>query len=239
MVYNDRCAKSAAFLARILELIIQAHSILDVPPKLMFSTDTNTTATNATRASGFDDRSGPLYAAFAMFSLSSMPEWLNLIIMGGIIEISRRLFYTFWGLVVNSCWVTISFDDEDTAYSADQSRVLLVFRLTLSLAQHGFNTGSHDILLGVSRESTLLRRYSFSDIGKARSVEATTSTYGINVDEIAIPGQEDDRLSGRKVSFKPGRFDSHRMWYKGRFAVVSRSHIASNYYRVKESVHIR
>lgn len=95
-----------------------AHSqaILDVPSN-MFTTDTNTTITNATSASGLDHRSGPLYAVFAMFSPSSMPEWLNLIIVGGIIEISRRLFYNLWDLLVNSFWVSISFDDEDTAYS--------------------------------------------------------------------------------------------------------------------------
>ncbi|TFY60656.1 hypothetical protein EVJ58_g5010 [Rhodofomes roseus] len=140
---------------------------------------------------------------FTTFSLSSMPEWLNLIIMGGIIEISRRLFYNLWDTVVNAFWVTISFDDEDVAYTWIQ----------YWLARH-------------------------PSWRKARSVEATTNTYGINPDEVAIPGQEEDRLSSRKVSYKPGRFDSHKMWYRGHYTLVSRSHIASNYYRVKESIQI-
>ena len=93
------------------------QALLNVPSNGAFSIHANSTVTNATSASGVDDSSGPLYALFAMFTLSSMPEWLNLIIVGGIIEISRRLFYNLWDLAINSFWVTISFDDEDTAYS--------------------------------------------------------------------------------------------------------------------------
>ncbi|KZT69337.1 P-loop containing nucleoside triphosphate hydrolase protein [Daedalea quercina L-15889] len=150
-----------------------------------------------------NDQPASLSAMFTMLSLSSMPEWLNLIIMGGVIEISRRVFYRLWDMIINAFWVTISFDDEDVAYTWVQ----------YWLARH-------------------------PSWRKARSVEATTTSYGINAQEVAIPGQEDDRLSSRKVSYKPGRLDSHRMWYKGHYTIVSRSHIASNYYRVKESVHI-
>ncbi|KAH9930346.1 P-loop containing nucleoside triphosphate hydrolase protein [Fomitopsis serialis] len=181
------------------------QTVLGATPNIPFVSEPNVTFANTSSSStrGLEDHSGSLYAMFTMFSLSSMPEWLNLIIMGGIIEISRRLFYNLWDTTINAFWVTISFDDEDVAYTWIQ----------YWLARH-------------------------PSWRNARSVEATTSTYGINPDEVAIPGQEDDRLSSRKVSYKPGRLDSHRMWYKGHYALVSRSHIASNYYRVKESLQI-
>ncbi|TFY60669.1 hypothetical protein EVJ58_g5009 [Rhodofomes roseus] len=149
------------------------------------------------------DRYNPVGWIFTVMTNAIMPEWLKLVIMGAVIEISRRAFDMLWGSLVDSIWVTVTFDDEDWAYTW----------FHYWLARH-------------------------PSWRKARSVEATTNSYDINPEDIAIPGQEDDLPSMRKVSYKPSRYTSHRMWYGGCYTVVTRSHIASNYYRVKESVSI-
>ncbi|KAG6865089.1 hypothetical protein C0991_005191 [Blastosporella zonata] len=51
-----------------------------------------------------------------LFSFSAIGDWLKLIVIGGLIEGARRLFYTSYNKVYNSFFITATFQDGDDSY---------------------------------------------------------------------------------------------------------------------------
>ncbi|KAI0923399.1 hypothetical protein AcV5_008961 [Taiwanofungus camphoratus] len=52
-----------------------------------------------------------------MLSFSALRDWFKLLVIGGLIETCRRIFYSSWQSVHESFWLTASFDDDDTSYN--------------------------------------------------------------------------------------------------------------------------
>lgn len=51
-----------------------------------------------------------------LLSFAALRDWLKLIIIGGIIETSRRCGLRLWATLIDSFWLTACFDDNDTSY---------------------------------------------------------------------------------------------------------------------------
>ncbi|GLB41667.1 putative AAA ATPase family protein [Lyophyllum shimeji] len=51
-----------------------------------------------------------------LFSFTALQDWLKLIVIGGVLESSRRLFYSAYNKFVNSFFITAIFDDGDDSY---------------------------------------------------------------------------------------------------------------------------
>ncbi|KAF9814843.1 hypothetical protein IEO21_04895 [Rhodonia placenta] len=50
-------------------------------------------------------------------SFSALREWLKLILFGGVIEYFRRCAFGIWDRIMDSIWITVTFDEDDTSYS--------------------------------------------------------------------------------------------------------------------------
>jgi mitochondrial chaperone BCS1 len=51
-----------------------------------------------------------------LFSFSALRDWLKLVLIGGVFETCRRLFYYSWNKVVDSFWITAQFHEDDASY---------------------------------------------------------------------------------------------------------------------------
>ncbi|KAI0927985.1 hypothetical protein AcV7_009314 [Taiwanofungus camphoratus] len=52
-----------------------------------------------------------------LLSLSALREWLKLLMVGGLIEACRRVFFSSWESLQDRFWITASFDDADLCYN--------------------------------------------------------------------------------------------------------------------------
>ena len=52
-----------------------------------------------------------------LLSYSALRDWLKLLIIGTVMETSRRLFLHLWQSIQESFWITACFDDDDESYS--------------------------------------------------------------------------------------------------------------------------
>ena len=77
---------------------------------------TNSTFSSSlpTSASAFNTTVSSLLSMFLSFS--ALRDWLKLIVVGGVIETIRRLCFSLWYFVIESIWVTASFDEDDSSY---------------------------------------------------------------------------------------------------------------------------
>ncbi len=75
---------------------------------------TNTTLSSSTSTSPFSATVSSLVSMFLSFS--ALRDWLKLIIVGGAIESARRLCFSLWYYIIESVWVTASFDEDDSSY---------------------------------------------------------------------------------------------------------------------------
>lgn len=58
-----------------------------------------------------------LSSLITMFlSFSALRDWLKLIVIGGLIESCRRMCFSLWSHVVESFWLSASFDEDDESY---------------------------------------------------------------------------------------------------------------------------
>ncbi|KAJ7603415.1 BCS1 N terminal-domain-containing protein [Roridomyces roridus] len=73
---------------------------------------------------------------------------------------------------------------------------------------------------------------------KAREVEVSTRSFGLNSSAIMVPGEEDDKelslLASRKLAYLPSPSMSYSMWYRGRYMTVTRVQTQTGYYRQKQ-----
>lgn len=50
-------------------------------------------------------------------SFSALRDWLKILLVGGVIETCRRLFFGSWESLIDSFWITVTFDEDDVSYS--------------------------------------------------------------------------------------------------------------------------
>ena len=67
-----------------------------------------------TSTSAFSNTVSSLWSMFLSFS--ALRDWFKLIIVGGAIETARRLCFGLWYYIIESVWVTASFDEDDSSY---------------------------------------------------------------------------------------------------------------------------
>lgn len=82
---------------------------------------TNSTISNGTAAEG-SLPSAPaaptdLSSLIAfLFSFSALRDWFKLLIIGGFLETCRRYFFTFYNKVIESFFITATFEEGDSSY---------------------------------------------------------------------------------------------------------------------------
>jgi len=52
-----------------------------------------------------------------LITSAAVPDWAKLFLLGAVIELCRRLFYSLWSFLLDVPWITITIDNEDIAYS--------------------------------------------------------------------------------------------------------------------------
>ena len=52
-----------------------------------------------------------------LMNISVLRDWLKIIVLGGVIETCRRLFFGWWQSLKASFWVTARLDQYDMSYS--------------------------------------------------------------------------------------------------------------------------
>ena len=75
------------------------------------SADTTTGATAATAAMGISS------LITMLLSFSALRDWLKLFVIGGMIESCRRILLLGWKTVLESLWISATFDCDDDSYS--------------------------------------------------------------------------------------------------------------------------
>lgn len=86
------------------------------------SADGSTTTAKATAA-------GISSILTMLLSLSALRDWLKLFVIGGLIETCRRLLFAGWALVIESLWITATFDFDDSSYSTFYNIRCALFRV--------------------------------------------------------------------------------------------------------------
>ncbi|KAI0091538.1 P-loop containing nucleoside triphosphate hydrolase protein [Irpex rosettiformis] len=165
----------------------------------------NTTAgTNATAIGAGPSTPLPLnFSSILSFllSLAALREWLKLIVIGGIIETSRRGCLKLWAVFVESFWLTACFDENDLSYTW--------------------------ALYWLSQQPTW---------NKARIIDITTRSFGLNSPAISVYGDEESE-EGRKLSYLPSFSKTYTVWFKGHYVRVTRSQIQEGVYSTREVLH--
>ncbi|KAJ7504274.1 P-loop containing nucleoside triphosphate hydrolase protein [Mycena galericulata] len=73
---------------------------------------------------------------------------------------------------------------------------------------------------------------------KAREVEISTRTFGLNTSAIMVPGEEEDNnlslLASRKLAYLPSASLSYSLWYHRRYMSITRVQAQTGYYGQKE-----
>lgn len=149
------------------------------------NTPTNFNDTNAAlNGTGYDATNSSLPAtAFTLNSITSiipllfgvpaLGDWLKLFLLGGLLESFRRFASTIWQYFIDSFWLTVHFEGNDSAYDW--------------------------MMIWLSSQPTWRR---------ARSLQVSTSSFGLNSRAVAIPGEQLDAKNNqdgetRSIGFLP------------------------------------
>lgn len=80
---------------------------------------------------------------------------------------------------------------------------------------------------------------------KARNVEITTHSYGVNASAIELigpnmPGLDDDNNVSRKLTYLPSLSTTYTLWYKRRYMTITRTEKEQTAWgRGSKTLHIR
>ncbi|KAI0686404.1 P-loop containing nucleoside triphosphate hydrolase protein [Cytidiella melzeri] len=69
---------------------------------------------------------------------------------------------------------------------------------------------------------------------KARIIDVSTRSYGLNSPAVAIYGDEVDEQEGRTLSYLPSFARTYTLWFKGHYVRVTRSQAQDGFYNHKE-----
>lgn len=88
--------------------------------------------------------------------------------------------------------------------------------------------------------SPMFRTSDVSVLAKARTVEISTRSFGLNSPAVSISGDDASELKGsRRLCYLPSLSETYTIWHKGHYMNVTRSQTQSGYYRTKEVLQIR
>ncbi|KAI0723662.1 hypothetical protein C8Q72DRAFT_798039 [Fomitopsis betulina] len=87
------------------------QSILAVPSLILDVSSMDTSSTGSNTTSGEPSR-----IVLDIFSSTVVPDWAKLFVLGAVVELCRRSFYSFWTYLLIVPWVTVTFDEEDIAF---------------------------------------------------------------------------------------------------------------------------
>ena len=85
---------------------------------------TNTTSPSSTEASA---SFSPFLIVSRLLTVSAVRDWLKLLLVGGILEVCRRLLWRSWESIMNFFWITVTLDEGD---DCGRERTNLFRRLT-------------------------------------------------------------------------------------------------------------
>ena len=71
---------------------------------------TNNTLPSSTEAS---TSFSPFLIVSRLLTVSAVRDWLKLLIVGGILEVCRRLLWRSWESIMNYFWITVTLDEGD------------------------------------------------------------------------------------------------------------------------------
>ena len=71
---------------------------------------------------------------------------------------------------------------------------------------------------------------------KARMIDITTRSFGLNSPAISVDGDEDSE-EGRSLSYLPSFSKTYTVWFKGHYIRVTRSQVQEGIYSTKEVLH--
>ena len=109
---------------------------------------TNTTSLPSAEAS---NSFSPFLLVSRLLTVSAIRDWLKLLLVGGILEVCRRLLWRSWESIMNFFWITVTLDEGD---DCGRERTNLFRRLTTRVQcralQTGSCSGSQDTVCSVS-----------------------------------------------------------------------------------------
>ena len=85
---------------------------------------TNNTLPSFTEAS---TSFSPFLIVSRLLTVSAVRDWLKLLLVGGILEVCRRLLWRSWESIMNFFWITVTLDEGD---DCGRERATIYRRLT-------------------------------------------------------------------------------------------------------------
>lgn len=93
------------------------QSILAVPHLDVNSImNTSSTGSNTSLSPAYTISGDLSQIALDLFSSTAIPDWAKLFLLGAVVELCRRSFYSLWTYILDVPWITVTFDDEDIAF---------------------------------------------------------------------------------------------------------------------------
>lgn len=171
------------------------------------------TTTNATARTGLPSAASDLHTLIStVLSLAALSDWLKLFVVGGLFQWCRRYSFSFRDWVVDTLWITATFDAKDDSYR----EWLLPTRVSRSSS-----IPPEWILYWISRQPVWDR---------ARMIEVSTRDFGMSRNS---RGDDDDETC-TKISYLPSLNNTHSIWYKGYYMTVAREEKNENAWSTKE-----
>ena len=139
------------------------QSVLAVPTQLMDASAMNISSarSNTSRPPVFAISEDLSQVALDVFSSTAVPDWAKLFLLGAVVELCRRLFYSLWTHLLDCPWITVTFDDDDIAFcTLFMNEFAFISALYILTGQIGYCIGCQSTHHGVSL--ICLRRYSLT-----------------------------------------------------------------------------
>ena len=150
-------------------------------------------------------------------------DWLNLLIIGGFLELMRRFFLFVWRGLVNQFWITIVMEEYDESYCESD----------LSLCHLDTSLISRDsvawMMLWLSKQPAWTR---------AKELSISSRSFGVGARAVLVEGEADDN-SQRMIRFFPSHDCPTSLWYRNHYVRLSRSEIQDGAFYTKEILTIR
>ena len=74
--------------------------------------------------------------------------------------------------------------------------------------------------------------------GKARTVDVSTQSFGLNSPAVTVQG-DDDSDANRRLMYLPSFSETYSLWHNRHYMTVTRTKVQENYYRSTETLQIK
>ncbi|TFK60239.1 P-loop containing nucleoside triphosphate hydrolase protein [Pluteus cervinus] len=146
-----------------------------------------------------------------LFSFGALRDWLKLFVIGGFVESCRRLTGVLYRKIVESFFITASFQEGDDAY--DWVMVWLAKRPAWAKARE----------VEVSTKT-----FGLSGTNRAVMVPGDEDDAGVTLSG-----------SSKKLAYLPSLASTYSLWHKGHWMRVSRTEKQKTYYSTEETLNLR